>query len=226
MGTKLGFLVERLKNDVPARNSVPSDVQYDQVIRDAVADYSRRRPRKKHTSLSIVSGTASYDLPTDFVQLIRLASPVTYVSGDQGVLVTSDGLVPLSSDWQEEHYVAPGSDGVMELTFYPTPTYSTTRIVWYAAGHALNASDEYPNMVDDDVEVLMHRARSLALELQAGVAAREAWQYAIGDERVAKEKLASEMRAAADAAEKRYQAALAGGIGPVGVRSRFDQLGR
>lgn len=214
-------LIERLSADVPTRNSIPSREQYRQCVEHAVADYSRRRPRTKVTTLSIVSSTATYDLPTEFIRLIRIASPAVVASNDGGVLITSAGLVPFSADWREHYTIANG-----KITFHPTPTYSTTRDLWYAAGHVLDASGAYAEMASDDTEILMHRARALALELQANKAAQEAWQYAIGDERVSKEELAAELRADAELAETRYQQALERAIGPAGTRSRYDSLGR
>jgi hypothetical protein len=214
-------LLERLSGDVKARDSMPSTEQYRQCIEHAVADYSRRRPRQKVTTLSIVEGTASYTLPTEFIRLVRLEAPAVLEANDGGVLITSAGLVPFSADWREHYTIAAG-----QITFHPTPTYATSRDLWYAAGHVLDTSGDYAEMTEDDVEILLHRARSLALELQAGKAAQEAWQYAIGDERVAKEKLAAELRAASEQAEKRYQQALERAIGPAGMPSRYDSLGR
>jgi hypothetical protein len=216
-------LIEQLKSDVPARNSIPGDEQYRKCIEDAVADYSRRKPRRKVTTLTIVSGTASYDLPKDFVHLIRITQPAEYA--DSGVIISSEGLVPVGSkDWEEHHTIAAGADGIMELTIYPTPTYSTTRDVWYGAGHVLDASNEYAEMTWRDSDIITYKARAIALELQANKAAQEAWQYSIGDERVSKEKLAAELRAQADAQLSRYNSALE--AMPAGVRSRYDSLGR
>ena len=220
MSVSQAELIVRLQTDVPARDGVPSAEQYGYNVEDAVRDYSRRRPRTKVTTLSIVSDIASYDLPAEFIRLIRIASPAIVASDDGGILITSEGLVPFSADWRE-HYTIANS----KISFHPTPSYSTTRDLWYAAGHVLAGAD-YAEMGADDVEILLHRARSLALELQASKAAQEAWQYAIGDERVSKERLAAELRAAAELAEARYQRALDRAIGPAGVRSRYDSLGR
>lgn len=223
MTIALTTLVTQLQADVPARNSIPSATQYEQCIKDAVADYSRRKPRRKVTTLTVVSGTASYDLPEDFVRLIRISQPAEYA--DSGVIISSDGLVPVGSkDWEEHHTIAAGADGIMKITIYPTPTYSTTRDLWYSAGHVLNGSDEYAEMTWRDSDVIMYKARALALELQANKAAQEAWQYSIGDERVGKEKLAAELRAQADTQLSCYNSALE--ATPAGMQSRFDSLGR
>jgi hypothetical protein len=218
---KLTMMAIRLADDVPQYDSVPNELQYQRCIEEAVADYSRRRPRHKVTTLSIVAGTAAYDLPADFVKLIRVAMPLVTGQADKGVLITSDGLVPLGEDWEEHYTIAAG-----KITFHPTPTYATTRDVWYAAGYVLDASGEYAELPDNEVEIVLHKAAALAYLLQAGRAAREAWQYAIGDERVNKEKMAEAFRDDAKAEGDAYLAAIKAAIGPAGVRSRYDLLGR
>src|SRR5687768_4507420 len=93
MSTELSDLIDKLQSKVPARNDVPSDSQYRQAVIDAVDDFSLRASREKITTLQIVSGTATYDLPADFVKIIKLEG---LACGD-GVLNTSAGLIPLSS---------------------------------------------------------------------------------------------------------------------------------
>jgi len=216
--TALVELIARLQADVPARDDVPGEAQYRQCVVDAVADYSRVAARRKVVELEIVSGTATYDLPADFQRLIRVEWPGDAASG---VLLTSDGIVPVGSSFEEQYYVEGG-----QIVFWPTPTYNATRDLWYSAGFAL-IDGQYVGMGQADEATLMHRARALALRLQANKAAHEAWQYAIGDERVNKEKLAAELRAAADAEDRQYEAALAeDSSAPFGMRSRYDRLGR
>ena len=52
-----------------------------------MADYGERRPNQKVTTISVVSGTASYALPADFLREIQF-EPLT---GMDGVLISSIG---------------------------------------------------------------------------------------------------------------------------------------
>jgi hypothetical protein len=69
MSVTLADLVSRLQADVPARNGVPSPAQYEQAVEDAVEGYGLRRPMQKTSDVAVVSGTASYGLPADFVTI-------------------------------------------------------------------------------------------------------------------------------------------------------------
>lgn len=218
--TKLTMLTVKLTDDISQYDGVPNELQYERCIRDAISEYNQRAGRRKVTELSIVSGTDTYSLPADFVRLIRLAQPASY-HRDEGVLITSDGLVPVGDSYEATFYVVGD-----QIVFYPTPTYSTTRALWYVAGHVLDASGDYAEMQPNEVDAILHLARAKALSLQANKAAQDAWQYALGDERVNKEKLAAALRAEADAERAAYEAALNGLHGPVGMRSQYDAMGR
>jgi hypothetical protein len=209
-------LVARLRDDVPARNGVPSAGQYEQAVKDAVADYGQRRPLRKLATLSIVSGTATYSLPADFLYVISLES----FASPGGVIHSAEGLIPVSAAYSEEYYVV-GT----QITFEPTPQYTTTRNLRYAAGYVLDEGNECADMTDDVARVALLRAQWQALMLQANKAAQEGWQYAVGDERVNKEKLPAALREQAQGLLDRYDAALTGQVGPVGSRARYNRLG-
>lgn len=217
MSIALNDLVYRAQSDVPVRNGIPSNAQYEQAVKDAVADYSSRRPLRKLATLSIVSGTATYDLPSDFLKVITLEA----LFSQDDVLHTADGLVPVSATYEERYYIVAG-----QITFDPTPQYTVSRDLWYAAKHVLNVSDAYPDMVDEDTGVLMLKAQARCLAIQANAAAQEAWQYAIGDERVNKEKLAEALRSQAKALEQEYQAAVKTSVGPIGMRASYNSAGQ
>jgi len=219
MSIALMTLYDRLKADVPARSGVPSDTQYERLARAAVADYSRRRSFRRVTTLNIVAGTATYDLPDDFLKAIRL----TQQGVTDGVIVSSQGLIPVSAGYEETYYVAGG-----QITFYPTPTYTTTRDLWYAAGHVLDDSEAYPYMDQGDAEIVLLKAAALALQAQVGAVATgsDIVEYQIGDERVRKESAAKGLREAAKAKEQAYLDAVRAAVGPVGARASYDSLGR
>ncbi len=172
----LSELVEKLQSDVPAQDGVPSETQYERAIKDAVADFGRRAGRKKISALNIVSGTAGYDLPADFLKIIKLSG---LYAGD-GVLNTASGLVPLSADYEETYTVANGV-----ITFYPTPGYTMQRTLTYKAGWALTA-DEYGEVYEDlgeaEADIILLAAKAVAVTMIANAAAGEGgFSYRQGD---------------------------------------------
>ena len=211
MSISLSSLSSRLQSDVPARNSVPSVEQYERAVTDAVADYSRRCPMERTTTLSIVNGTGSYALPSDFVRLVAIES----LTDASGVIISDSGIIPISSSFKERLMVQGAN-----LTIYPTPTYTLVRDVWYMAGHVL-VDNNYPDMGEDVAAVVMLGATAKALQWQANAAALEAWQYQIGDERVSKERLAEALRMQAQEFERQFQAALKSQAGAYGSRASY-----
>lgn len=204
-------LTNRLEADVGARDGVPSADQYQRCVEAAVSDFGRRAGRHKIATLSIVSGTATYDLPTDFVALILLES----LQSPDNVLHTAAGLVPISEGYNEYHTIAGG-----QITFYPTPTYSMTRYLHYQAGFVLVAGS-YAEMDDGHAEILLQLAQAKALTLQTNYYALQAWQYQIGDERVSKERLAEALRAQAKAVNDSYLAAITSYNSSYGSRASY-----
>lgn len=215
MSVALDDLITRLQADVPARGSVPSTAQYEYAVKDAVADFSRRRPMTLITTLSIVSGTASYDLPGDFLFIIKLDD----FTATDGIIHTSAGIVPLSSDWNERFTV-----NGLTITFIPTPSYTLARTLRYAAGHVLNESEVYPYLTDEDAGILLLKAQAIALRKQALAAVTastgEIVEYAIGDERVKKSSPSQVLSAQASSLESAYLAAVQHGA--TGSRARYD----
>jgi hypothetical protein len=205
-----------LEDDVPARNSVPSNSQYQRAVKTAVEDYSRRRSLTKLTVLSIVNGTASYDLPDDFLGVIELAT----LTSQDGVLVSGAGLIPVNATFEERYYITG-----LTITFDPTPTYTLDRDLWYKAGYALGADSAYTDMTEAVAGVVLLKAASLALGWQANAAAQEAWQYAIGDERVSKERLAAALEARALKMRDEYEEGVEAETGAVGMRAKYDSRG-
>jgi hypothetical protein len=217
MGIALADLKTRLESAVPARDSVPSSTQYEQCVKDAVADYGRRRPMQRRTTLSIINGTATYDLPSDFHRIVKLES----LTHQDGVINSSEGLIPVSSSFTENYTIAGRT-----VTFWPTPTYSLTRDLWYLAIHVLDASSEYTYLTDEDASVLILLAQAKALRLQANAVAGDAWKYEFGDERVDKTNQVKALRDQAAFLEREYGEAVAAAIGGRGIRATYDATGR
>jgi hypothetical protein len=130
---------------------------------------------EKLTTLSIVSGTATYDLPDDFLRVISLES----LWSPDNVLVSDSGLVPVSATYEERHYVVNGG-----ITFDPTPTYTTSRDLWYAAGYVLDSREEYDELDEEGAEIVMLKARAIALGMQASAMASDILSYQVGDVRI------------------------------------------
>lgn len=193
-----------------ARNGVPSSTQYEQCVRDAAADFSRRAPMQKVATLDIVSGTATYALPADFVKVIRLASAIQPQSG---VLITGDGLIPVSGAFRERAMVQGG-----RLVISPTPAYTLARELWYMAALALDDNNVYQDMTNETSAIVLLKAQALALGLQANAATQEAWSYTIGDESVTKTQLAAQIREQAQALNEEYASAVAAYVGAVNAR--------
>lgn len=208
----LGALRKKLMELIAARSGTPSFRQYTLAIMDAVADYSDRRALEKTAELSIVSGTASYDLPADFLRLISLET----ATATDGTLVSDAGLIPVSDTFREQYVIAGD-----QITFIPTPQYTTTKRLWYGAAYVLNNDEIYADLGREGERLVMLKAQAIALQIQANKAAQEAWQYAIGDERVNKEKLAEALAKRAKEMSDEYEAVIEKQAGQVGLRSYY-----
>lgn len=209
MSISLATLTARLTAAVPAVNGLPTSAQYQQCVEDSLADLSERKPNQKIAVISIVSGTGSYTLPSDFVRLIALE---TLLATD-GVLISDAGLMPVDAAWTELVTVA----GLV-LTITPTPTYTTTRRLHYAAGHVLDNSNAYPDLTAGAAGVALLMAQALALGIQANAAAPGGWKYQIGDELVDKGRVAAGIQERAAALWERYEATVGALTLPWGVR--------
>src|SRR5690349_11977184 len=110
----LSELIDRLTDEVPAEDGVPSYQQYARAIKDAILDFSERCGLIKTATISVVPHTATYTLPADFLSLISF--PSLYSGGLDAVLHTAEGLVPISEPTlaYERHTIAG-----LNIVFYP-----------------------------------------------------------------------------------------------------------
>jgi len=150
--TTLAAMVADLQSEVPAVDGIPTTAQYNQAVEEAVIDFSRRCGLIKISSLSIISGTATYSLATDFLKLIALDALV----GIDGVIV-SDKLIPVSKNFEEEHTIVN-----KQITFYPTPQYTMTRYYKYKMQWVATAGD-YTTLGEDEAQIVLLLAKSKAL---------------------------------------------------------------
>ena len=204
MAVTLATLVSRLQAQVPAKNSIPASADYSQHVQDAVLQLSQDAPMRKYGTLSVVSGTADYALPSDFLFMIDLPTLGT----EDGVMVNASGIIPLPSSWWVEDITIAGDT----LTITPTPTYTLERSYRYAARHVLTGStgsETYAVLNENAARVALLYAQHLALSQQAVSVAGSAWKYSIGDESVDKSQQASGYKSAAEVALAGYRRAVA-----------------
>lgn len=210
MSVALSTMISRLQSDVAARNGLPSSTQYEQCVKDAVADFSRRAPMQKVATINVVSGTAGYALPDGFSKLLRFTGAL---NPQTGVLNTAAGLIPVDASFKERVMVQGA-----QLVIYPTPAYTMARDLWYAAAYVLDVTNVYADMTDEAAAIVMLKAQALALMLQAHQAAKEGWLYSIGDESVSKVSLPENLRNASKFADAQYLESVRTYIGQIGLR--------
>jgi len=207
MSILLSDLVERLAADVPAEDSVPSNTQYEKAVQDAVRDFSERCGLEQIATLNIVPGTATYDLPADFLKMIALES---FASAD-GVLISAQGLIPISANWEEQHTIRNG-----QITFYPTPTFTMAREMRYKAAwigtdieaeESVAADTEYETMGEREARIVLLKAQANALGKQSNALSGQTLKYSLGAVSVDKGSTIEEKRRKADSFNDEYLAA-------------------
>ncbi len=216
MSIALSDLVDRLEADVPTSGGRPSATQYENAIKDAVTDFNNRVGTRRRASLTIVSGTATYSLPTDFHSLIEFSNLPTF---NGSIAISSDGLMPLMSGTglSVEEYEIVAS----QITIYPTPGYGGTRYLWYRAGHYLNGSDEYPNMTEADVAIIMLKARANAWRFSAE-GSFEGMSYRFGSVQVDKKQQVNTIQERATKLEGEYEDAVKARIGAISRQTQYS----
>ena len=180
MSKLLSILVAQLELDVPAEDGTPSEVQYENAVKDAIADFSEQCGLEQIGTLNVVAGTATYDLPSDFLRLIKL-----YSMAGQGVMFGENSqIIPLSSDWHEKSVIRNG-----KITFYPIPRYSLAREFSYKAAwigtiieaEGSEAADvEYETMGEREARIVLMKAKAIANSKKANAQAGSAIKYSFG----------------------------------------------
>jgi hypothetical protein len=206
----LSLLAARLQAAVPQKYSQPAD--YNQLVKDALAQLSQDVPILTSVDLAIVSGTASYTLPVDFLFVVSLAS---LTAPGEGVIVGSH-LVPVPQAFSERYYIEGD-----QIRFSPTPTYSVARTLRYAACHVLNSSHAYPRLTENGARIALLYGQHLALSAQAAAGGAVAWKYSIGDETVDKSRAGTALLEQAAGLLQQYQQAIRS-LKTYGVRAQYD----
>jgi hypothetical protein len=211
MSVAFEVLQSRLQAEVPATNDLPSEAQYRSAVTSAVADFAGRLGNVKRVTLPVTAGTATYELPPDFLSVIRLEATVY---GD--VYLPAGGqIVPLSAPLQRETYTVAGR----QITFYPTPLATIERTLVYKAGHVLDESQTYPDMTDEEAELVLIKARANLYRYLSMSAAPDGWRYQIGDVMVDKSNQTKSLSAVASTLDTEYRRRINDYIGPAGGRS-------
>jgi hypothetical protein len=173
----LSELVALVESDVPEEGGVPSALQYEQAVKDAVRDFSERCGVEQFGTLDIVAGQATYDLPADFLSMIVIETLIS----QGGVLHSAEGLIPISANWEERSMIRNG-----QITFKPTPTYSMARDFRYKAAWILTAAvDEYDNseyetLGEREGRIVVLKAKSIASTKKGNAVAGESIKYSFG----------------------------------------------
>lgn len=218
MAVTLAELVSRLERAVPARDSVPSSDDYEQHVKDAVWQLATDVPLIRLGALSVVSGTATYNLASDFLFLILLEG----LASTDNIIVSDAGLIPMPREW-EETYIIEGTT----ITFDPTPTYTLSRDYRYAALYELtgdSGSETYARLNQNGARVALLYAQYLALVQQGNVMAGDGWRYKIGDEEVDKSRQGQGLLAQAQGLLTQYGMAVRSQKG-YGSTAKYSLLG-
>ena len=213
MSISLTNLVVRLQGAITERNGIPSD--YAQIMRDSITFFNARVTRSKVFTLSMVANTATYALPSDFIKIIQVAS----LNNPSGVILSQQGIIPVNAlTWKERFTIAGNT-----ISFYPVPQYALARDIIYAAGFVLDNSQIYADMTEQEAVVILEKAQELALLMQSNEAAKEAWNYSIGDESVNKTQLVQQLREQAKVHHNAFELATAATNAAHGTRATYTQ---
>lgn len=203
-----------LKDRIPQESGIPSEGQYDAAIRSGVARLNTDAGMIKPGTLSVVSGTASYDLGSDFLKMIHLDSTL------QGSTYVTPGgpLIPVSAAATTEQITIYGTT----LTIKPTPGYTLDREYIYKAAHVLNASGEYPDMGEEEAYLILLVAQQELMRRSLTSTADKALKYSFGDVSVDTGGKTTSIAAAVKALEEAYKERLKSYRGPMAVRADYD----
>jgi len=225
MSILVNDLIAQLTDDIPARNGTPSSNQYRRMVSEAAEDFSRRCGRIKAGMLNIVAQTATYDLPDDFVSLIRILQlaprygrtsrtldvdptpSMGYAEMYEGIINSASGIIPMDATFTEKWTVIN-----KQITFYPTPVYTLTRVFYYKSGWIIQGDDDYTDefidMTGDESRIMMLEAKALCVGLQRNKMAADGWKYQIGDEQMDKTQQPTALKELQADLEAKYLAAV------------------
>lgn len=182
-------------------------------VKRAVKAFSKKTSMQRRHTLNIISGTASYALPDDFLGLIRFESTLT---ADGVYVQPGGGLIPLSSGGLPGQYEITGKT----ITFLPTPAYAATFYLWYRAGHVLTGG-QYPYLTDDVEDIILTKAQAEALRLVNAGAVGDNWKYQFGDVMIDKSNLNNSIQAVITSLNGEFDQLIRDYVGPIGMRATY-----
>ena len=214
MAVSIDVLIERLYSDVAQQNGIPVDMQYRAAVESAVNDFSEVVGMVKSVEISVVSGTATYDLPADFISFIKFIG-----SFNDGILVPPGGkIIPLGSNVNSEQAFVNGG----KLLLVPTPNYTADRDVLYLAGYTLDVSDVYQDLTSHLALIIAPKAAANLLKLVKTSAASGSFRFTFGDLTVDKSNATKALSEAAGQFEAEYASLVKKHNGPIGLRASFS----
>lgn len=212
MAVSLADLVTELQGLVPAQDSTPSTAQYQKAVKDAVHAFNDKAGRKKLHTMSVVSNDATYTLPDDFLKVISW-EPLTGMVHN-GVIIGETGIIPMNDPRSfSEKYTIAG----LTLTIHPTPTYNTSRYLWYKAGFVLDDDEIYQDMTQREASIIIEKAQGNAWRVVGGRTARGGWKYQIGDVMIDKSNLNNALAGWISGYDKEFEDRIKAYIGTVGL---------
>jgi hypothetical protein len=197
MSVQLVDLTNRLRAAVPARNGAPAN--YAELVKASVWQLSVDLPVRRQVEIAVVPNVDSYVLPADFLSVISF-DEMTSVAG---TIVGGPKLIATGLTGYQEVTWVEGD----RLRISPVPTYSMTRLLWYAAAHVMT-DNVYPLLTENGARIALLYGQYLALNEQANASSGEGWMYRIGDETVDKRGQGAAIQAQGQAALASYQQAI------------------
>lgn len=211
MGIALDDLVEELETYFPSGLTAEQMIA---AVKRAVKAFSKKVTMQRRITINVVNGTASYDLPDDFIGIIRFESLIT---GDGIYVQPGGGLVPLNSTIMPGQYSVTGKT----ITFLPTPSYSVTFYMWYRAGHVLNDQEVYPYLEDMAQDIVLTKAQAEALRLINAGGVGDNWKYQFGDVMIDKSNLNSSIGSVIANLNQEFDQMVADYVGPIGMQASY-----
>lgn len=213
MSTSLATLKSKLQGYIQTVNGRPTDDQYEDAVKLAVTAFNGKVSAIDEATIAVVSGTATYSLPVDFLGFIRLEK----IGYDNTVVQPGGLLIPLSAYADPERTTIRG----LTMTIRPSPTYTADRILRYKAGHVLE-SGSYPYMTDEVASVVLVKAKAEVLRLLSTDTPAAGFKYQVGDFMVDKSGVGRSFGEVISKFDGEFERLTDGMGGPAGMRSTYS----
>ena len=191
-----------------------SEEQMYSAIKRAVRAFSKKVSMQRRYTLNVVSGTAAYELPGDFIGLIDFESNLT----PDGVYIQPGGMmVPTNAGSLPGPYEITGKT----ITFLSTPSFAATLYMRYRAGHVLNDDQVYPYLEDEAMDIVITKAQAEALRFVNAGSVGDNWKYQFGDVMIDKSNLNNSVQAVITNLNAEFDQLVADYTGPIGTQASY-----